>query len=570
MAKWTRPLFVLSTVLLLAVMLGCGTEETTEAFTPGNSQTGVAFRINWPAPASRMFPSAAQSLTITLRLGQTVADAQHARRPGQGGTTFVEFRGLPPGTFTAALQAFPNADGTGNAQAAANPQVNVTLNQIGTVTVDLNSTVTSFAITPNPLGLVMEQPGTDVVATGRDAGGGVVLLPPVTWSITAGAQFVGLSTTQPTLLPVTLSPLAVGGPATVRATLEQQAGVPATALTATLNVNVSPVGQGPGVTTIAGSGEAGFVDGPGAVARFNNPVNVALAPNGSLFVADFDNGLVRQVEPDGTTSTIVNQGNFFRPFGITFGPDGELYVMTDRNTFDVGGGVGGTVWRVNIPGRAANVVAENIGRPRGMCAMPVGGGLLLADDSHAVISHLDTTTGVVTRLAGQPDQFGLINGTGDNARFNRPTGMAALPDGTVLVADSNNNCLRRLTFSPDGSQITDVSTFAGDGTAGLVNGPRAGARFFGPGDVDTDAAGNAYVADGGNHVLRLIVPGGDVSTLAGTGVQGFLDGALLSAQFFGFEGLAVRPDGSIVYIPDGNFGTGDPFNRIRQVRLIGG
>src|SRR5262245_26315539 len=76
-----------------------------------------------------------------------------------------------------------------------------------------------------------------------------------------------------------------------------------------------------GVSTLAGAAEAGFVDGDRSVARFNNPVNVAVGPDGRIFVADFDNGKLRVVTPDGTTSTLISTENFRRPFGLAFAGD---------------------------------------------------------------------------------------------------------------------------------------------------------------------------------------------------------------------------------------------------------
>ena len=86
-----------------------------------------------------------------------------------------------------------------------------------------------------------------------------------------------------------------------------------------------------GVSTLAGAGQAGYVDGNRDLARFANPVNVAYGPDGNLYVADFDNNRLRVVAADGTTATVIAQATFERPFGLAFGPDGTLWVSTDND-----------------------------------------------------------------------------------------------------------------------------------------------------------------------------------------------------------------------------------------------
>ena len=323
-------------------------------------------------------------------------------------------------------------------------------------------------------------------------------------------------------------------------------------------------GEGNSVVTLAGSRESGLVDGPGATARFHNPVNVAVDSTGTIFVADFDNDRVRKVSVDGTVSTLVNQANFSRPFGLAIGPDSTLYIQTDANDAGERNSTTGTVWKVVRTGgtAVANVVARNLGRPRGL-ALLSDGDLALSDPAHHTVSRLDVSTGTVTLIAGGLDAPGFTNGTGASARFNRPYGLTQLADGSLLVADQNNHSIRRLTLTGA------VSTVSGNETAGSNDGVASAATFNSPQDVKQASDGVIYVADTGGHKIRTISQGSTssiVTTFAGTGVRGFADGPRLTAQFWGLEGIAIGLSGKII-VADGTGGDDDDpaYNRVRII-----
>lgn len=310
-----------------------------------------------------------------------------------------------------------------------------------------------------------------------------------------------------------------------------------------------------------GAAAAGLVDGNAATARFSNPVHVAVAASGTVYVADFDNGKVRRIAVDGQVSTLNSPANFTRPFGLALSNDGQtLYVQTDRNDLGESGGAAGTVWRFALGGAADPVVlARNVGRVRGLLMLP-DGRLAMSDLARHVLSLLDPATGVVTPLAGALDTPGYADGTGSAARFDRPYGLARLADGALLVADQNNHRLRRVTLAGE------VSTYAGTGVAGATNGPLAAATFNGPQGVAISGS-TVFVADTLNRVVRRIA-NGTVSTEAGTvGVAGFADGEGTAAQFYGLEGLALDAEGQVLWIADGNGGEGTEFNRVRRLKV---
>ncbi|MBD8541315.1 gluconolaconase [Oxalobacteraceae sp. CFBP 8761] len=145
-------------------------------------------------------------------------------------------------------------------------------------------------------------------------------------------------------------------------------------------------------------------------------------------------------------------------------------------------------------------------------------------------------------LAGD-GQDGALDGAALASRFSDPYGVAIGPRGAIYVADGGEaNRIR--VVQPDGA----VSTLAG-GKEGFVDGLGAVAAFNTPSAIALDHLGNLYVADTGNHAIRRIAPGGAVTTLAGNGSPGYVDGIGRAAQFNGPVGIAVD-DAGIVYVAD--------------------
>jgi len=315
-----------------------------------------------------------------------------------------------------------------------------------------------------------------------------------------------------------------------------------------------------GVSMLSGWEEAGYKDGIRGEARFANPVNVACGPDGKVYVADFDNGKIREVDAeDGTTSTVIATGGFQRPFGMAFAPDGTLYVSTDRDPQGGSGPMAGTVWRIDVSARTATPIKAQIGRPRGLAVLP-SGKLAVADYMHHVIQVLDPATAALTPLAGAWDVKGTTDGAGAVARFATPYGLAFV-NGALIVADFENNRLRRVAL--DGT----VSTFAGAGLAGFADGGLATARFNKPQGLAVTGNGDLYVTDIENFRIRRI-RGSSVETIAGSGQPGYADNDdRLAAQFYGLEGLCVTADGSMVFIADGSRGEPAPYHRVRSIKM---
>jgi len=153
-----------------------------------------------------------------------------------------------------------------------------------------------------------------------------------------------------------------------------------------------------------------------------------------------------------------------------------------------------------------------------------------------------TPVATVSTFAGSATA-GYLNGTAANALFNNPQGIVADSKGNIYVSDSYNNYIREITTAGV------VVTIAGNGAAGYTDGPAASAQFYAPQGLAFDAAGNLYVADLGNNVIRKITATGVVSTFAGNGTAGYVDGAATVAEFNGPHGIAFDKQGNL-YVAD--------------------
>jgi sugar lactone lactonase YvrE len=270
----------------------------------------------------------------------------------------------------------------------------------------------------------------------------------------------------------------------------------------TTNHVIRKVGASGAVVTLAGlAGSPGSTDGIGTAARFSGPSGLTVSSAGVVYVADSYNNVIRVISLDGAVSTLAGQAGasgvadgtgsaarFFSPSGVALGLDGSLYVA---DTF------AHTIRRIQ-PG------------------------------------------GVVSTLAGGPGVAGFVNGSASLARFAYPYGLAVDAAGNVYVADSINNAIRKVTAAGD------VSTLAGSSTAGSADGTGAAASFRQPSGIVIESTGNLLVADTGNSTIRRITPAGVVTTVAGSaGQPGSADGIAGSARFREPFGLAVDSSGNV-------------------------
>jgi DNA-binding beta-propeller fold protein YncE len=266
------------------------------------------------------------------------------------------------------------------------------------------------------------------------------------------------------------------------------------------------------VTTVAGSGVPGYADGAALQAQFNNPTGLAISPNGgAIYVADFGNHRIRMIR-DGQVTTVAGSG-------VKGYADGAALQAQFYN-------------------------------PTGLVISPNGGAIYVADELNNCIRMI--RDGQVTTVAGS-GMRGYADGAALQAQFHNPIGLVISPNGgAIYVVDQWNHRIRMIR---DGQ----VTTVAGSGVRGYADGPALQAQFEYPTGLALSPNGGAiYVADEFHNCIRMI-RGGQVTTVAGSGMQGYADGAALQAQFYYPRGLAVSPNGGAIYVADCDN------NRIRMI-----
>lgn len=311
------------------------------------------------------------------------------------------------------------------------------------------------------------------------------------------------------------------------------------------------------VSTFAGSGIKGFADGSGTAAQFGAPAAIAIDANGTLFVADLGNNLIRKVSSSGSVSTLAGNriaghvdstnglaAEFLYPSGIGVDAQGNCYVGDQSNNMIRKLSPSGAV--STLAGNGAGGYQDGSGTaakffsPSGLAVDSLGN-IFVADWGNSIIRKV-TPLGMVSSFAGNLN-VGLVDGSGTGARLDRPNDAAFDKSGNLYVADSYNNAIRKIT--PAGQ----VSTFAGTGQKGFADGAADSAQFSDPTGIALDGAGNIYVADYGNYRIRMITPSGRVSTVAGLSTAGTADGNAATAQFEAPIGLALDAKGNI-YVAD--------------------
>jgi sugar lactone lactonase YvrE len=314
------------------------------------------------------------------------------------------------------------------------------------------------------------------------------------------------------------------------------------------------------ITTFAGTGGAGSTNGLGTAASFNTPISVVRDAAGNVYVADLFNNLIRKITPAGAVSTFAGTGaagnvngtgtaaSFNVPIGVACDLAGNVFVADFGNNLIRMITPAGVVTTLAGSGTAgftnATGTAASFNEPYGLTT-DLAGNVYVAERGNDVIRKI-TPAGVVSTFAGS-GVAGNTNGTGVAASFNNPTGIDTDLFGNLYVADFGNNLIRKIT--PAGA----VTTLAGSGAAGLINATGTAAAFNGPFGIGTDPAGNVFVADRGNHVIRKITAAGVVTTLAGNGIRANVNGTGTAASFNFPVGITTDAIGNIFVADQGNF-----------------
>ena len=280
------------------------------------------------------------------------------------------------------------------------------------------------------------------------------------------------------------------------------------------------------ITTIAGTGIAGYSgdNGPAVNAMISWPEGMSVDRSGNIYFADTGNGVIRKISSSGIIMTVAGDGS---------------------GNWDYSGD-GGPAIGAKFAG-AVDVAVDSAGN------------LYIADSQNMVVRKVSAATGIITTIAGNGTAgYAGDGGPATSAKLNWPYGVAVDPVGNLYIADMDNNVIRRV----DGSTGT-ITTVAGSGTQGYTgnDGPATSAELNNPVGVTIDAAGNLFISDTNNNVIRMVAAGsGTITTIAGIGTQGYSgDGgpatiAELNTPWY----LRVDASGNVYIAEDGS-------NRVRLV-----
>jgi DNA-binding beta-propeller fold protein YncE len=277
------------------------------------------------------------------------------------------------------------------------------------------------------------------------------------------------------------------------------------------------------IATVAGTGTPGL-SGDGGLAtqaQLDRPRDADVGPDGSIYIADTFNHVIRRVAPDGTITTFAGTG--VAGYGGDDGPATSAMLT----------------W------------------PHDVSVDQMTGDVYIADSNNNRVRKVDTA-GTITTVAGN----GRVGLAGDGrlattARLNKPKSVA-VADGRLYIADGLNDTIRVVDLSTG-----IITRFAGTGVAGFSGdgGPATEAMLNLPQRIAIGPRGGVYVADSLNNRIRKINANGVINTIAGTGEPGFSGdgGDALLAQIKGPKGIAVNPYASVVYFSDSEN------NRVRQI-----
>ncbi|MCD1259089.1 copper amine oxidase [Paenibacillus athensensis] len=253
------------------------------------------------------------------------------------------------------------------------------------------------------------------------------------------------------------------------------------------NNTIRKVAKDGTVTTLAGSGEVGAKDGKGAEAQFNYPTDVAVAADGTVYVADSLNHAIRKIAADGTVSTL----NAASTRAIQVRP-GEAAFAGDYAD--------------------GSLAQAKFNEPSGL-AIDAKGNLYVSDTGNQRIRYIDLAAGTVTTVAGsgkasdsslyEQDELyaagDYADGAASAAMFDFPKGIALTAEGGLVIADSLNHAIRYLLDSK-------VTTLAGTVKTGEADGVESAAQFYSPSDVAVAADGSLIIADAYNNKIRKLTP----------------------------------------------------------------
>jgi subtilase family serine protease/sugar lactone lactonase YvrE len=316
------------------------------------------------------------------------------------------------------------------------------------------------------------------------------------------------------------------------------------------------------ITTVAGTGVCGYAGdgGPATSARIYYPYGLALDAKGNLYIADPDNYRIRMLAPDGTLSTVAGNGKccysgdggpatsaeIYFPTGVAVDSTGNLYIADSDNA---------RIRMVNPSGMISTIAGTGVSGFAGdggvatsaRLATPEGvavdpsGNIYIADTGNSRIRTVNTGGTISTSVGGSINDGGLAV----QSLLSKPSGVVRDAAGNTYVSDAGNQLVRKVTSTGL------ITTVAGTGSGGFSGdgGPATAAQLNAPQQLALDGAGNLYIADSGNARIRRIDSAGQIMTVAGTGSTGSTgDGGPAGSAQIGIPyGLAVDASGNLYF-----------------------
>jgi uncharacterized protein (TIGR03437 family) len=330
------------------------------------------------------------------------------------------------------------------------------------------------------------------------------------------------------------------------------------------------------ISTVVGNGTPGFSDGSDATkAQMNSPTGVAVDSSGNLYIADSLNRRIRKVASGGSISTFAGNGTFSysgdgapagkaqlnTPQGVAADAAGNLYVADTLNNVVRKVSPNGIISNYAGNGGAGSsgdgnaAIGAQLNGPQGL-ALDAAGNLFIADTLNAKVRKVSAADGAITTVAGSGTPgYGGDGGAAISAQLNLPSGVAVDANNNLYIADFGNSRVRMVSANKS------IGTVAGNGAAGYSGdgGQAVKAQLNGPQGVAVDAAGNLYIADTENNLIREVSLDGRISTVAGNGVAGYSGdgGQATNAQVGNPVGVTVDAAGNIFTV--------DASTRVRQV-----
>jgi uncharacterized protein (TIGR03437 family) len=335
------------------------------------------------------------------------------------------------------------------------------------------------------------------------------------------------------------------------------------------NYRVRMVNSSGSISTVAGSGGIRYAGdgGPAQNAQMSGPAAVAVSAISGISISDTSNQRIRQINSAGIIATVTGNGTagfsgdagpaasaqVSFPGGVVTDAAGNLY-FADTGNQRVRKIVNGTISTVagngstGYSGDGASAISATLNSPSGL-ALDSAGNLYISDYSNNVIRKV--SNGIISTVAGG----GLQGYSGDGglataAGLNGPLGVALDAAGNLYIADSGNHAVRIVT------RRGTISTYAGNGNLGDTGdgGLAVNAELASPAGLTVDAAGNVYISDSGSSRIRMVNPAGLIVTIAGTGSAGYSGdgGPSAKAQLGAVGGIAIDAKGNLYVADQGN------------------